>query len=245
MVSFDFASGSGVDALVAPASSGDSIAFEVSSNGGTSYTVLEEFADISGAVTGSRSYDVTDFIAANTRFRFHITMRYAAVNEYYEVDNFQVRGTTSANGPNPAAGHWFLKVDMSTAVNADQDRSVPPGGTLRDDVNAFGIRAHDGTAGSGGQEFNVYAESFTIAGVNRNNGLRDYHLYPWVNAGCTVTEHDFDYDADLAPEGGPNLNVQPYGNWSFTSRGGSFTANSTTMSNNNTWRSQGWPAGPA
>lgn len=234
-VRFDFTSGSGVDLLAAPASSGDSIAFEVSSDGGATYTLLEEFADISGAVSGSRSYDVTEFIATNTRFRFHITMRYAAANEYFEVDNFEVRGTTSANGADPAAGHWLLKVDMSTAVNADQDRIA----SLRDDVNAFGIRAHDGTPGSGGAEFNVYAESFTIAGINRNNGLRDYDLYPWVNAGCTVTQHDFDYDADLAPEGGGNPNVQPYGNWSFTSRSGSFTANSTGMSSNNTWRSQG------
>lgn len=233
-VRFDFTSGAGVDALVAPLSSGDSIAFEVSGNGGASYTVLEEFADLSGVVSSSRTYDVTDFIAANTRFRFRITMRYAGVNEYYEVDNFRVRGTTSANGAAPANGHWLLRVDMSNAVNADQDRLS----SLRDAVNAFGLRAHDGTPGAGGTEFNVYAESFYIAGVNRNNSLRDYRLYPWVNAGCSVTQHDFDYDADLGPEGGSNPNLQPYGNWTLTSRGGAFSASSTSMSNNNTWRSQ-------
>jgi len=233
-VSFDFTSGSGVDALVAPASSGDSIAFEASSNGGTTYTVLEEFADISGTLTGARSYDVSEFIAANTRFRFRITMRYAGVNEYFEVDNFEVRATSSANGAGPANGHWLLEVDMSTAVNADQDRIA----TLRDDVNAFGIRAHDGTPGSGGTEYNVYAESFFIAGINRNNGARNYHLYPWVNAGCNIAEHDFDYDADLAPEGGANPNVQPYGNWTLTSRSGSFVATNVSMSANNAWSSQ-------
>ena len=234
VVSFNFVSGAGVDALVAPANSGDSIAFEVSSNGGTNYTVLEEFADISGATSGSRSYDVTDFIASNTRFRFRITMRYAAVNEYFEVDNFQVRGTTTQNGPDPAAGHWLLRVDMSNAVNADQDRLS----SLRDDVNAFGVRAHDGTPGSGGQEFNVYAESFYIAGINRNNSFRDYLLYPWVNAGCNLAQHDFDFDADLPPEGGINPNVSPYGDWNLTSRSGSFNAASTSMSNNDAWRTQ-------
>jgi hypothetical protein len=234
LVTFSYASGSGVDALVAPASSGDSIAFEASSNGGTSYTVLEEFADISGATTGSRSYDVTDFIASNTRFRFRITMRYAAANEYFEVDDFQVRGTTTQNGPDPAAGHWLLRVDMSNAVNADQDRLA----SLRDDVNGFGLRAHDGDSGSSGQELNVYAESFYIAGINRNNSLRDYLLYPWVNAGCSLAQHDFDFDADLPPEGGGNPNVSPYGDWNLTSRSGSFNAASTSMSNNDSWRTQ-------
>lgn len=234
VVTFNFASGAGVDALVAPANSGDSIAFEASSNGGTNYTVLEEFADLSGATSGSRSYDVTDFIASNTRFRFRITMRYAAVNEYFEVDNFQVRGTTTQNGPDPASGHWLLRVDMSNAVNADQDRLS----SLRDDVNAFGVRAHDGTPGSGGQEFNVYAESFFIAGINRNNSHRDYLLYPWVNAGCNLDQHDFDFDADLPPEGGINPNVSPYGDWNLTSRSGSFNAASTSMSNNDAWRTQ-------
>lgn len=233
-VSFDWTSGSGVDALAAAASAGDSIAFEVSSNGGTNYTVLEEFADLSGVMSGSRTYDVTDFIASNTRFRFRITMRYAGVNEFIDIDNFLVRGRTSANGAGPANGHWQLRVDMTNAVNADQDRLA----SLRDDVNAFGIRAHDGDPTSGGTEFNVYAESFFIAGVNRNNGARDYQLFPWVNAGCQIDEHDFDYDADLAPEGGLNPNVQPYGDWTLTSRTGSFTDTSTTMSSNNSWTSQ-------
>lgn len=233
-VSFDFVTGIGVDPLVAPVQAGDSIAFEVSSNGGTSYTVLEEFADINGAVAASRSYDVTEFIAANTRFRFRITMRYAAANEYFEVDNFRVRGTTTANGANPASGHWRLRVDMSNAVNADQDRLA----SLRDAVNAFGLRAHDGTPGAGGTEYNVYAESFYIAGVNRNNSHRDYRLYPWVNAGCSVSQHDFDFDADLPPERGSNPNLPPYGRWTLASRSGSFSAASTTMSNNNVWRTQ-------
>jgi hypothetical protein len=235
LVSFDYASGAGVDLLeTAGGISGDSIAFEASSDGGTTYFVLEEFADILGTVTGSRVYDVTDYISGNTRFRFRITMRYAAVNEYFDVDNFQVRATTSANGANPANGHWRLVVDMSNRVNADQDRNS----SLRDDVNGFGIRAHDGTPGSGGTEFNLYAETFTIIGINRTNSQRTYQYYPWVSAGCAVQTHDFDYDADLPPEGPPNPNVSPYGAWSLASRTGSFTANSTTMSDNNVWRSQ-------
>jgi hypothetical protein len=53
-----------------------------------------------------------------------------------------------------------------------------------------------------------------------------------------VAQHDFDFDADLPPEGGINPNVSPYGNWSLTSRSGSFSASSTGMSNNDAWRTQ-------
>ncbi|HSQ34590.1 MAG TPA: hypothetical protein VLQ89_01240, partial [Candidatus Binatia bacterium] len=46
---------------------------------------------------------------------------------------------------NPAAGHWELRVVMRSSF------------TTGDDVNGYGIRAHDGTSGAGGTELNIYA----------------------------------------------------------------------------------------
>lgn len=54
----------------------------------------------------------------------------------------------------PTAGHYQVRVDMSSAV------------TSGDDVNGFGLRAHDGTSGSGGTEYNVYSPSFLPVGIS-------------------------------------------------------------------------------
>ena len=47
---------------------------------------------------------------------------------------------------NPLAGHWEVRVDMSSAV------------TSGNDINGFAMRAHDGSPGAGGTELNVYAQ---------------------------------------------------------------------------------------
>jgi hypothetical protein len=86
---------------------------------------------------------------------------------------------------NPAAGHWQLIVDMSSAVTAG------------DDVNGYGIRAHDGTPGAGGTEFPIYAESFLPLGVIGLNPMSiTTTFYPYVTSGCTVDWNDFDGDDD-------------------------------------------------
>jgi hypothetical protein len=106
--------------------------------------------------------------------------------------------------------------------------------TSGNDVNAFGIRAHDGTPGSGGTELNVYATSFHIVGINDNGRSRDYANYPYVTSGCSADVNDFDWDA----AGG-----YPYGTVSLTSRTGAFTHDNTTMSDNDSWQGtsfNGW-----
>lgn len=83
----------------------------------------------------------------------------------------------------PAAGHWELVVDMSSA------------GSVGNDTNGFGIRAHDGTSGAGGTELPIYAESFVPLGhigVNGSNAVTTF--YPYVTSGCTVDWNDFDGD---------------------------------------------------
>ena len=47
----------------------DQVTVAVSANGGGSYTTLEVFSNDS---TGSRSYDITPYIANNTRIRFSV-----------------------------------------------------------------------------------------------------------------------------------------------------------------------------
>jgi hypothetical protein len=82
-LSFAYATGSGVD-------SGDAAVVEVSSNGGGAWTVLETLTGITGATTGSRSYNVFSFSTANFRLRLRITSGYTNSNETFAVDNLQV-----------------------------------------------------------------------------------------------------------------------------------------------------------
>jgi len=78
------------------------------------------------------------------------------------------------------AGHWELEIDCPTG----------------NDSNAIGIRAHDGTAGSGGTEIPVYYDSYTNYGKNDSAADRSYTSYPWVTRNCSALLNDFDADDD-------------------------------------------------
>jgi hypothetical protein len=123
---------------------------------------------------------------------------------------------------NPAAGHWLVEMDASAS-----------GGN---DVNAFGIRAHDGTSGAGGTEFNIYAESYIGIGVNAITGTgtrgTTFTLHPYVTEGCTANHKDFDYDSTnaLTVDGEDQRAV-------YTNRTGNYseTITNANLSGNDTW----------
>ncbi|NJL27567.1 MAG: hypothetical protein HC897_06545 [Thermoanaerobaculia bacterium] len=106
------------------------------------------------------------------------------------------------------AGHWDLQVDCP---------NLPPN-PREDDSNAIGIRAHDGTVGSGGTELNVYYDSYTNYGRNDGNPVRTYNNYPWVTRNCTARLNNF--DADDSDGAVTTLGA----NFSVTSRTGAFTS---------------------
>ncbi|MEA2561554.1 MAG: hypothetical protein QOH06_3058 [Acidobacteriota bacterium] len=184
----------------------DQISVAVSNNGGGSYTTLETFSDDS---SGSRSYNISAYIANNTRVRFQMAGGYTDADEFFYVDNVQITDGTAT------PGHWELQVDMGAG----------------DDINAIGIRAHDGTSGAGGTELNVYFDSFTQFGVNppaSGTSTRVYDVFPYVTAGCTAYENDFDYDSNRGNTG----------SMSFNSRTGTVTPPSlasTSLTGDNVW----------
>lgn len=114
----------------------------------------------------------------------------------------------------PAAGHWELIVDMSSAI------------TGGDDVNGYGIRAHDGTPGAGGTELPIYAHSFIPLGViGVNPTTMTTTLYPYVTSGCTVDWNDFDGD----DSGGA------YCRLSYASRDGAIATTTYNGAANDVW----------
>ena len=131
-----------------------------------------------------------------------------------------------ATPPAPIAGHWEVRIDMSTGAN---------GGTNAQDLNAFGLQADDGGAGGGHTELNVYADSATEVGANpdpagvNHDGSVAYTLFPYITT-CSPNENDFDYDSDQA-------DAQGVGSVKLTSRTGAYTITfpSASLSANDTW----------
>lgn len=148
------------------------------------------------------------------------------------TDNAWTTLLNSTTAANTAAGHWELRVDMSSAAS-----------TGGDDINAFGIRAHDGTSGSGGTELNIYYDSHSSFGANppaSGTNSDSYTIHPYVTSGCTAAKNDFDFDS----------NSGTVGSLSLSSRTGSFTQSyaSSSMSANNAWRRDtfsGWTSDTA
>ena len=75
----------------------DAVAVEISNNGGSSYTVLETFTGYNSSISSSRSYNISSYIAANTRVRFRVTQNIGVSDEYFAVDNVQILATGSTS----------------------------------------------------------------------------------------------------------------------------------------------------
>ena len=197
----------------------DVMEVDVSANGGATWTTLDTFT---GPFTTAqtRAYNITSSIATNTSIRF---IRNTGYNGHtFLVDNVQIKNDSLP------AGHWEVRVDQTSTVTA---------GTA---INALGIRAHDGTSGSGGTELNVYADSLIDIGVNPPNtaggtNTRSYVFYPYMTSGCTFFENDFDYDSDQGNTGSmtfksPAPSLSPGPTNPFTQ-----TLASAALSQNNVW----------
>lgn len=193
---------------------GDQIRVQVSGNGGATWTTLETFTGSYAATT--RSYDISAQIATNTRIRFiTVGTGYSGTDSFF-VDNVQIKDSTVA------PGHWEVRIDQSSSV------------TGGDDINAFGLRAHDGTSGAGGTEINVYADSAIEIGQNppaSGTLTRSYTLFPYVTSGCSCGHNDFDYDS----------NRGAVGSATYESRTAAFSQSlaAATLSGDNAWNRDG------
>lgn len=212
----------------------DILVVELSADGGSTWTAVD---DVTGGIHGiavaatSRSYDISDFISANTRVRFRLAYLFAGASERVDIDNFEIRATSAAAAA-PQAGHWELRVDMSKALTANV--GVQNG----DETNAFGIRASDGDTTAGGQEFHVYSFVNT-SGLDDNDATRSYTLFPLLTSGCDFDAANFDWDADLAANvaADPDINP-PFGTFRLTGRETAYTHTLSTLSDNDAWYSE-------
>ncbi len=113
---FDFRTGAGVDAAE------DSAVVEVSGDGGASWTVLEDFINAGPGASGSRSYNITPYIAADTQVRFRINTAYGGLDEFFYVDNVDI--TASCDPPSIPAKKVYWTDDVANLIQrSDEDGS--------------------------------------------------------------------------------------------------------------------------
>ena len=67
---------------------GDSVVAEISSDG-SAFTALQTFTTITGVTSGSRIFDISSYMSANTTVRFRVVSMTA--NHYFYVDNIEIR----------------------------------------------------------------------------------------------------------------------------------------------------------
>ncbi len=105
-LNFDWRTSNGVD-------TSDSVIVEISPNGGTSWTELENFTGLSGNNSGSRSFDITAFAAVNTQIRIRVNNLYGFPNEFFRLDFIEIVYTIVLSGTNMA----ITQTDSPDPVN--------------------------------------------------------------------------------------------------------------------------------
>jgi hypothetical protein len=91
----------------------------------------------------------------------------------------------------PVPGHWRMEVGSPNSGLNDED-----------DANSFGLRAHDGDATAGGNEFPIYANTYIglgqvyAANAGADPGFsRISDLFPYVRRDCSCDSNDWDSDS--------------------------------------------------
>lgn len=78
--------------------SSDSVIVEVSANGGSTWTTLQNFTGLSGGESGSPSYNLLPYATATTQVRIRVNNLYGGQNEYFFLDNIQIDFQVSLTG---------------------------------------------------------------------------------------------------------------------------------------------------
>jgi hypothetical protein len=123
------------------------VVIEVSNNGGSSYTVLETITGIVGATTATRSYNISSYIASNTRVRFRVTNAYGVSDEYFKVDTIRIDGACTPPPAPCTAGYYKDLFDTASFSNNNGTLSWT-GSWVESDTAGAGVSAGNVTVGT-------------------------------------------------------------------------------------------------
>ena len=183
--------------ITADTENGDEAVVEVSSSGtGGPFTVLETFTvPVTGPITGSRSYDISDHISSTTAVRFRIETTYSGTNERFLVDNLQIQvndvvfpneivtyEVSIANTGTASATAVFIE-DLFPTNGAYQNES------MQFQSNGGGLSAlTDAASDDQGTELvdrvqfalGTYADDFDVVSYSNSDGSLDWSGDAWT-----------------------------------------------------------------
>ncbi|MCW8885178.1 MAG: LamG domain-containing protein [Motiliproteus sp.] len=153
--------------------SGDQVSLEISSDGGSNWSTLQNFSGISGATSGNTiSLTITSYIASNTQIRLRVTNTYGGSNENFIVEYIEIVAedtncTTAVD--HYAISHSGLGVtcEAETVTITAHDASeaaVEPGSSVTMTINT-GTSVGDWILSSGGG---------SLANGTANDGIASY-----------------------------------------------------------------------
>ena len=108
--------------------SSDSVIVEVSANGGSTWTTLENFTGLDGGESGTNSYDITAFATATTQVRIRVNQFYGGNNEYFYVEFIEIDYQLALTGTNLSITQTDTPDPVNVASNMSYTLSVVSAG---------------------------------------------------------------------------------------------------------------------
>ncbi|MFY9821172.1 MAG: SdrD B-like domain-containing protein [Thermoanaerobaculia bacterium] len=144
--------------------SDDAVVIEVSKDGGATYTALETLTGYTGTYISSRTYDISAYMASNTRIRFRVSNNYGGSDDLFKVDSVEIDTTCT-----PQTFSLGDLVWKDTNGNGVQDSGEPgiSGVTVQLLNSSNTVVATATTNSSGNYTFsNVAAGTYTVKVVS-------------------------------------------------------------------------------
>ena len=199
---------------------GGAIHAQVSSNGGSTWTTL--LAVTSGTATGTKSFDISSYIASNTQIRFYDNN---GGGKEILVDNVQIAVTTSLSG-----GTTAFSSDTDTAsmvVNPVADTPSVTNATTDEDTQSSSGLVITRNAADGAEVTYYKITGITSGTLYKNDGVTQITNGSFITVAEGAAGLKFTPDADFNGTG--NFTIQSSTSGDDTGLGGSTTVANVTV----------------
>jgi len=106
----------------------DSVVVEVSTNGGSTWTELENFTGLDGGESGTNSYDITAYATATTQVRIRVNQFYGGNNEFFYLEFIEIDYQVLLTGTNLSITQTDTPDPVNVASNMSYTLSVANAG---------------------------------------------------------------------------------------------------------------------
>lgn len=106
----------------------DSVVVEVSANGGSTWTTLENFTGLDGGESGTNSYDITPFATATTQVRIRVNQFYGGNSEFFFLEFIEIDYQVLLIGTNLSITQTDTPDPVNVASNMSYTLSIANAG---------------------------------------------------------------------------------------------------------------------